>query len=286
MSYALYLNGVYEGVLEEIREAQHKNPGMICYLQPYASDQIVKLAEDPPTTASPVTLYISITSALSFVSYRAKVVGWENKSHIKQSRLARLNEHISEHQPSETEIYMTVGEGKPCVNLISVLELERLPTPIPVSGFIKVSDDSPLKVRSTSGGWSYVKPLPDWVGAATQSTVIEELNARYQSEVQNSFAITDVERAKRLLNAPRLPESIQIIARGYRRNPDVAAAVLIRANGKCERCNCDAPFIRASNGTPYLEVHHQVMLSENGEDTIENAIALCPNCHRELHFGI
>ena len=64
------------------------------------------------------------------------------------------------------------------------------------------------------------------------------------------------------------------------------AEVLDRANGYCERCNKPSPFIRASNGTPYLEVHHIQPLSENGDDTIDNAIALCPNCHRQFHFGV
>lgn len=40
------------------------------------------------------------------------------------------------------------------------------------------------------------------------------------------------------------------------------------------------------NGEPYLEVHHVIPLSQNGEDTLENAEALCPNCHREKHYGI
>ena len=286
VNYALYLNGVYESVLEEIRETQDKNPGMVCYLQPYASDPIAKLAADPPTAASPITLYTSTTSALSVVSYRAKVVGWENKNDIEKSRLSQLNNHISEYQPGETEIYMTTGEEKPCVNLISILELEKLPTLIPVSSFTKVSDDSPLKARTTSGRWSYVKPLPEWVGAIPKCVVKDELDAEYQSAVQNSLELAEEERTKRLLNAPKLPESIQIISRGYRRNYDVVAAVLIRANGKCERCKCDAPFISASKGAPYLEVHHKVMLSKNGEDTVENAVALCPNCHRYLHYGI
>lgn len=33
------------------------------------------------------------------------------------------------------------------------------------------------------------------------------------------------------------------------------------------------------------EVHHKVPLSAGGDDTVENAIALCPNCHRKAHFG-
>jgi 5-methylcytosine-specific restriction protein A len=64
-----------------------------------------------------------------------------------------------------------------------------------------------------------------------------------------------------------------------------AAEALERANGYCERCRATAPFKRAANGSPYLEVHHVVPLAEGGEDSIENATALCPNCHRELHFG-
>lgn len=27
------------------------------------------------------------------------------------------------------------------------------------------------------------------------------------------------------------------------------------------------------------------MLSDGGSDTTNNAVAICPNCHRELHYG-
>ena len=57
------------------------------------------------------------------------------------------------------------------------------------------------------------------------------------------------------------------------------------ANGKCEECHSEAPFIKKSNGLPYLEVHHIIPLSENGLDEVKNTLALCPNCHREIHFG-
>ncbi len=61
--------------------------------------------------------------------------------------------------------------------------------------------------------------------------------------------------------------------------------MLNRANGICEKCKQKAPFIRKKDNTPYLEVHHKQQLSEGGDDSVENAIAVCPNCHRELHFG-
>ena len=39
------------------------------------------------------------------------------------------------------------------------------------------------------------------------------------------------------------------------------------------------------DGRVYLETHHIVPLAENGRDTEQNVIALCPNEHREAHSG-
>ncbi|MFV3370974.1 HNH endonuclease [Pseudomonas sp. NY15435] len=41
-----------------------------------------------------------------------------------------------------------------------------------------------------------------------------------------------------------------------------------------------------TDGKPYPEVRHVVRLADGGEDTVENAIAICPNCHRLRHFGL
>jgi 5-methylcytosine-specific restriction protein A len=38
------------------------------------------------------------------------------------------------------------------------------------------------------------------------------------------------------------------------------------------------------SGKPYLETHHIEWLSLGGEDTIENTVALCPNCHRKMYI--
>lgn len=92
-------------------------------------------------------------------------------------------------------------------------------------------------------------------------------------------------RANRLNVAPKKPKIKIVPSIQFIRNPDVVAEVLERANGICKYCEKKAPFIRASDGTPYLEVHHEVPLSEGGNDTVENAVAICPNCHRKAHFG-
>lgn len=69
----------------------------------------------------------------------------------------------------------------------------------------------------------------------------------------------------------------------YVRDPEVIAWVLREAAGECENCGSTAPFKRQS-GEPFLEVHHVRPLGEGGPDTIDNAAACCPNCHRKLHF--
>ena len=68
------------------------------------------------------------------------------------------------------------------------------------------------------------------------------------------------------------------------RDPKVKAWVLENANGICECCNKNAPFIK-ENGLAYLEIHHIKRLKDDGPDTIANAVAICPNCHREIHYG-
>lgn len=68
------------------------------------------------------------------------------------------------------------------------------------------------------------------------------------------------------------------------RDPLVKAWILQEANGVCELCDSTAPFTK-ENGKPYLEVHHINHLAKNGSDTITNTIAVCPNCHRALHYS-
>lgn len=105
-------------------------------------------------------------------------------------------------------------------------------------------------------------------------------------QITQSFESSAKDRQDRLRQRKDVkPKQVNVLSIAYIRNPDVVVEVLLRANGVCERCNKKAPFIKASSGQPYLEVHHIIRLADGGNDTVENAIALCPNCHREAHFG-
>lgn len=113
----------------------------------------------------------------------------------------------------------------------------------------------------------------------------DEVHNYLTVEIIQSSKLSSAQRLKRLRHADKKPASISVKATAFKRNPDVVAEVLFQAKGECGDCHKDAPFIRKSDGTPYLEVHHKIPLSQGGDDTVENAIALCPNCHRKRHYG-
>ena len=115
---------------------------------------------------------------------------------------------------------------------------------------------------------------------------LDELADEEYKEVVESLKLSSEERRKRLAAASRTPEIERIMVRRFKRNPDVVAEVLKRAKGVCEICNNPAPFIRKSDSEPYLEVHHKIRLADGGEDSVENALAICPNCHRNEHYGV
>jgi len=114
----------------------------------------------------------------------------------------------------------------------------------------------------------------------------DTFDRKFEKQISESIKIDKKVRNDRLKQKTALkPEKVEVISIAFKRNADVVATVLDRANGICELCKQDAPFLRAKDNSPYLEVHHKVRLADGGDDTVDNAIAVCPNCHRKLHYG-
>lgn len=121
-------------------------------------------------------------------------------------------------------------------------------------------------------------------------TVISQVLKITNGEISNSLdfereiqQLTPDALKKRALSAKPIPEKQKTETFTYFRDRFVAAYAKKRANGICQLCNLPAPF-KDSSGEPYLETHHVVWLSKGGKDTIENTVALCPNCHRKMHI--
>ncbi|MFZ6676055.1 HNH endonuclease [Undibacterium sp. Xuan67W] len=115
--------------------------------------------------------------------------------------------------------------------------------------------------------------------------VSQTFEVAFQNKVAKAILEDQKSRLIRIASAVRIPERVEVSTFAFRRNPDIVAETLFRSAGICEDCKKPAPFFRKTDGLPYLEVHHKQPLAQGGEDTLENTIAVCPNCHRKAHFG-
>lgn len=134
-----------------------------------------------------------------------------------------------------------------------------------------------------------LKPLKN-VGA-NRVKEIEELLAEIENRSVDLSTIDNAERSEALKKVHTIPsgkirpnKTLQPVTT-YERSYQVVAWILYNAKGNCELCHQIAPF-DSFEGIPYLEVHHVKHLADGGSDTITNAVAVCPNCHRALHYAI
>ncbi|RJP88583.1 MAG: hypothetical protein C4518_10965 [Desulfobacteraceae bacterium] len=284
MSNALFINGIFNGVLTEIIQAQDAHNGGEYFLQPYKGQVIKFLKKQQPTSDAPIRLYISTTENLSQICYTAEIIRWEDKRELSEQRSEEVAAILKRDQSGEAGHFTGFDRNaNKSVNLVTIRSLRRLDSLHSTSLLRKASDDLPLKKRTRAGGWSEVYDIGDCVNLPVETR--EQYKSELSSSVAETVNLSDDELHERLASAVKIPERVQVVSVGYRRNPNVIVAVFRRAKGICERCGQRAPFIRRSDGTPYLETHHWTPLSQGGEDTVENAAALCPNCHRELHHG-
>lgn len=136
-----------------------------------------------------------------------------------------------------------------------------------------------------------IEQAPDTTGAMRDAIVFElrrlgQVVEVMQADTNNFPSELPIEELRRaaIEAAKPLAGRTTSTVTVFERSRKVRDYVLARANGKCEHCERYAPFIRA-NGSPYLEPHHIRRLSDGGPDDPRFVIALCPNCHREAHFG-
>lgn len=110
----------------------------------------------------------------------------------------------------------------------------------------------------------------------------EDLEHANQQRAIKVKSLTDEELLARIQNISPVAGTVEVKSQRRQRNHYVVEMDKRRANGVCQLCKNPAPFARV-DGTPFLEVHHIIALSDGGEDSLENTVALCPNCHRKVH---
>ena len=141
-------------------------------------------------------------------------------------------------------------------------------------------------------GWER-RPAPDRDESQRQALVFQLLPAYGMEETERSEGapegasertIEELRAAAYLATVPAPAPSSDVRRLYYARSAAVRAYVLARAVGACEACGRAAPFER-SDGTPYLEPHHTRRVADGGPDHPKWVGAVCPNCHREIHYG-
>lgn len=144
-----------------------------------------------------------------------------------------------------------------------------------------------LMGRSWIDGLKPKKNVGHKVGEILESLLLEAEGIGRQpvvaSEIRMLEKISNGE--KKIPAGSSKPQQTTASTTIFARDESVKSWVLKNANGVCECCDRKAPFTK-TNGLPFLEIHHVRKLADGGSDKVENAVALCPNCHREFHFGI
>jgi 5-methylcytosine-specific restriction enzyme A len=138
-----------------------------------------------------------------------------------------------------------------------------------------------------------IEQAPDGTGAMRQSIVFSLLPASdLDGDAARSLAsdgeTADLQILRRealaAVSAPAHADQIVAKRNIYERSNKIRSYVLARANGYCDACSRPAPFV-SIGGIPYLEPHHIRRLGDGAPDDPRYMAAVCPNCHREIHYG-
>ena len=120
-------------------------------------------------------------------------------------------------------------------------------------------------------------------GQHLKPVAVEKMNALTIVRERMVHKLDRAELRHKASEAAKKPGAREVVGKQYQRNEYVAEEARLRAAGICQLCELPAPFSNKSD-QPYLEVHHVVWLAKGGDDSLENTVALCPNCHRKMHI--
>jgi 5-methylcytosine-specific restriction protein A len=109
------------------------------------------------------------------------------------------------------------------------------------------------------------------------------IKKKQRTKERTARRLSDKELFARAVQSKKHPIHRKVASTTYERNVYIAELARRRASGICQLCDQPAPFTN-KKGDPFLEPHHIVWLAKGGEDTVENTVFLCPNCHKKMHI--
>ena len=140
--------------------------------------------------------------------------------------------------------------------------------------------DGPQRDQSDTGS-EYPSQMKRRLLDGVAWTVVRYDNATGRCRLQRGVVAQFIDQFS--VSSENGPEQRDAYGKVFVRDPKVRAAALARAQGTCECCDCFG-FLTPHGGI-FLETHHITPLSDGGLDNKRNVAAICPNCHREAHYG-
>lgn len=112
---------------------------------------------------------------------------------------------------------------------------------------------------------------------------------QYLTDIEKAFNIN--EESSDDYDFKPQTKRIQTVNNRYLRNPLVGKEAIMKANYLCQHDSSHQFFISKATHHNYVEAHHLIPIAyqalfTNGIDVVENVVALCPVCHRCIHYGI
>lgn len=83
----------------------------------------------------------------------------------------------------------------------------------------------------------------------------------------------------------RLQEKVIKMSTRHKRIPRAYLLSALEARG-VDTCICSICGFQANPESSILEIHHVTPIREGGNDSADNVVLLCPNCHRAIHNKI
>jgi 5-methylcytosine-specific restriction endonuclease McrA len=173
---------------------------------------------------------------------------------------------ILEGRRFSTNVPIYLPDGKGFVESIGHDQVRNRPNPSWQNSIRKISDKAFSKILELANVDVDAGKIVSQVESESNALeVLSLLNTRYAN-------VSPKDRAKKIQNH-------------LDRGSAVTKALKSLLGAKCQICGWKG--FEKKNGEGFIEAHHIVQLSEKKEGSLctENIVLLCPNCHREVHYG-
>lgn len=113
-------------------------------------------------------------------------------------------------------------------------------------------------------------------------TFSQETSEKFIDSVLSSKNRLDTLKEKINESEKEQTEYVELKGLRIKRNQLIVAYVKEKASYKCQACGFS---FTKRDGRRYIEAAHIKQLAKSHIDTVENLVALCPNCHKKFDLG-